>query len=115
MRCINLAKRGMIVLNVEWIGMGQLSTPGFTHYRMNQLDLCGTSGIAPFSLELGVSYDSLLSGGLVVPGNPDSSELIRRLEGTSGQRMPLNATPLPDDQIQMFRQWISAGAPNDTN
>ena len=28
MRCINLAKRGMIVLNVEWIGMGQLSTPG---------------------------------------------------------------------------------------
>ena len=73
------------------------------------------SGIAPFSLELGVSYDSLLSGGLVVPGNPDSSELIRRLEGTSGQRMPLNATPLPDDQIQMFRQWISAGAPNDTN
>lgn len=61
MRCINLAKRGMIVLNVEWIGMGQLSTPGFTHYRMNQLDLCGTSGLAPFYLTMKRGIDLLLS------------------------------------------------------
>ena len=27
-----LAKRGMIVLNVEWFGMGQLQTPGFNHW-----------------------------------------------------------------------------------
>ena len=50
LRSINLAKRGMLVLNVEWFGMGQLGTPGFSHYRMNQLDLCGASGLAPFYL-----------------------------------------------------------------
>src|SRR5262249_13775946 len=40
-RCINLAKRGMLVLNVEWFYMGQLRKPGYQHYCMNQLDLCG--------------------------------------------------------------------------
>ena len=49
-RCINQAKRGMLALNVEWLGMGQLGGPGFQHGCMNQLDLCGTSGLAPFYL-----------------------------------------------------------------
>ena len=59
-RCINQAKRGMIALNVEWVGMGQLNTPGFTHYKMNQLDLCGTSGLAPFYLSMSRGLDILL-------------------------------------------------------
>jgi len=60
-RCINLAKRGMLALNVEWIGMGQLDTPGFQHGCMNQLDLCGTSGLAPFYLALERGLDVLAS------------------------------------------------------
>ncbi len=60
-RCINLAKRGMIVLNLEWLGMGQLRAPGFAHSRMNQLDLCGTSGLAPFYLSMKRGLDILLS------------------------------------------------------
>ena len=59
-RCINQAKRGMLALNVEWLGMGQLNAPGFTHYAMNQLDLCGTSGLAPFYLTLKRGLDVLL-------------------------------------------------------
>lgn len=60
-RCINLAKRGMLVLNVEWIGMGQLRTEGFLHYRLNQLDLCGVSGIAVHFLAQRHALDVLLS------------------------------------------------------
>ncbi|MEO8494641.1 MAG: acetylxylan esterase, partial [Planctomycetota bacterium] len=60
LRCINQAKRGMIALNVEWLGMGQLSGDGFMHYRMNQLDLCGTAGIAPFYLTMERGLDVLL-------------------------------------------------------
>src|SRR5262249_27641961 len=60
-RCINLAKRGMPVLNLEWLGMGQLRTDGFSHGRMNQLDLCGTSGVAPFYLCIKRGLDILLS------------------------------------------------------
>ena len=47
-RCINLAKRGMLAMSLRWIGMGQLRTEGFSHRRMGQLDLCGTRGLAPF-------------------------------------------------------------------
>lgn len=60
-RCINQAKRGMIVLNVDWPGMGQLATPGFMHYRMNQIDLCGTGGIAVHYLYMKRALDLLLS------------------------------------------------------
>jgi hypothetical protein len=60
-RCINLAKRGVATLNVEWFGMGQLRTDGFSHARMNQLDLCGVSGLAPFYLIMSRGLDLLLA------------------------------------------------------
>ncbi len=59
-RAINLAKRGMLSLNLEWFGMGQLRTSGFAHGRMNQLDLCGASGLAPFYLALSRAIDLAL-------------------------------------------------------
>lgn len=61
MRCINQAKRGIIALNPEWFGMGQFAHPDFGHYRMNQLDLCGTSGLAPFYLSMKRGLDVLLA------------------------------------------------------
>ncbi|MCA9109670.1 MAG: hypothetical protein KDA52_06965 [Planctomycetaceae bacterium] len=60
-RCINQAKRGIIALNVEWIRMGQLNVPGNGHGRLNQLDLCGISGLAPFYLTMKRGLDVLLS------------------------------------------------------
>ncbi len=60
-RCINQAKRGMLSLNVEWLGMGQLRGTDYAHYRMNQLDLCGTSGLAPYYLSMKRGIDVLLS------------------------------------------------------
>lgn len=49
----------------------------------------------------------------VSPGNPDSSYLILKLEGTAavGGRMPLNGPPfLPQATVDVVRQWISDGA-----
>lgn len=60
-RCINQAKRGILALNVEWLGMGQLRGPTWEHSRMNQLDLCGTSGLAPYYLAMQRGLDLLLS------------------------------------------------------
>jgi len=59
-RCINCAKRGMLALNLEWLNMGQLRGDDFSHYRMNQLDLCGTSGLAMFYLAMSRGIDVLL-------------------------------------------------------
>lgn len=60
-RCINLAKRGLLALNVEWFGFGQLAAPGFRHYAINQIDLCGTSGVALHFLSQRRALDILLA------------------------------------------------------
>jgi hypothetical protein len=48
----------------------------------------------------------------VAPGNPDDSYLIQKLEGTAavGARMPETGPPLPQDAINVIRQWITEGA-----
>ena len=49
----------------------------------------------------------------VIPGNPNASFLIQKLEGTQtlGDRMPQFSPPLPQATIDAIRQWILAGAP----
>ena len=76
LRCINLVKRGMIVLNPEWIGMGQFANR-MGHYQMNQLDLCGASGIAPFYLNMSKGIDVLL-------GHPNADPNRVAVAGLSG-------------------------------
>lgn len=62
------------------------------------------------------SYDRVMAGAnrgpVIVPGNPDESELYLRVTGESEPRMPLNSSPLRDDEIEAIRTWISEGAPN---
>jgi hypothetical protein len=58
-RCLNLVKRGMIALNLEWIGMGQLQQSGLNHNHLVHLDLCGQSGLAVFYLSLTRALDIL--------------------------------------------------------
>jgi hypothetical protein len=60
-RCLNLVRRGLLALNVEWLGMGQLRGPGYAHGRLNQLDLCGVAGLAPFYLAMQRGLDVLLA------------------------------------------------------
>ncbi len=105
LRSINLAKRGLLVLDLEWFGMGQLRTPGFSHYRMNQLDLCGASGLAPFylaierGLDIGLGLEhadpkrvvvSGLSGGgwqtIVISGLDERVTLANPVAGYGGFR-----------------------------
>ncbi|MBP8255685.1 MAG: acetylxylan esterase [Opitutaceae bacterium] len=58
-RCVNLVRRGMITFISDWPDTGQLLSPE-RHHRMQQLDLCGTSGVAPFYLNLERALDFLL-------------------------------------------------------
>jgi len=60
-RCINLVKRGMLALSLEWIGMGQLGGDGYAHRDQAYLDLCGQAGVSVFYLELKRGLDVLCS------------------------------------------------------
>ena len=48
----------------------------------------------------------------VTPGDPDSSYIIQKLEGRAavGGQMPLGQPPLPQETINVIRQWIQNGA-----
>jgi mono/diheme cytochrome c family protein len=47
----------------------------------------------------------------IVPGKPDESELIRRVEAADAQeRMPAETDPLSRQQIKILRAWIGQGA-----
>ena len=61
-----------------------------------------------------MEHDALIEGGTVVPGNPNASELYKRLLGPteSGVRMPFGQPPLPPQSIEAIRRWIVAGAPD---
>ena len=62
-----------------------------------------------------MEHSELIEGGTVVPGNPDASELYKRLLGTTengGAQMPLGQPPLPTQSIEAIRRWILAGAPD---
>jgi len=52
----------------------------------------------------------------VIPGDPDGSYVIQKLEGAPGivgQRMPQSGPPfLTPGQIAIIRRWIADGAAN---
>ena len=51
----------------------------------------------------------------VIPGDPENSYLVRKLEGLPdlvGLRMPFSGAPvLTDGQISILKRWIAIGAP----
>jgi len=49
-------------------------------------------------------------GPAVKQGDPASSELVRRLNGSSQPRMPMTGPPfLTDAEVALFEQWIAGG------
>lgn len=52
----------------------------------------------------------------VVPGDPNNSYLVHKLQGRPGivgLRMPISGPYLTDGQIAVIERWIDAGAAND--
>jgi mono/diheme cytochrome c family protein len=68
------------------------------------------------SAELGLNlttYESAMAGSdygtVIEPGNPDGSLIIDMI--SSGD-MPQDADPMPAEQLDLIRTWISEGALN---
>jgi cytochrome c553 len=50
------------------------------------------------------------SGKTIVPGKPEASLLIKRVTQEGKRKMPLDATPLSEEQIADLTKWIKDGA-----
>lgn len=73
-------------------------------------------------LERGTAYEQIVRSPStesalmrVAPGKPDQSYLQLKIEGKHGAagkgfQMPPHANPLPEDEQQLVRNWISHGA-----
>jgi CHRD domain/Bacterial Ig domain len=84
---------------------------------------CHSGATPPAGLDLSASaYTRLVnvastevpSARRIVPGDPASSYLIQKIEGTAavGARMPFGGPYLDATTISRIRAWVSAGAPN---
>jgi dienelactone hydrolase len=76
-RCINLAKRGVLALHPEWLVFGELSSEDFKHNRLAYLDLCGACGVSVFFLAIKRGIDVL-----VMYPNTDTEKIA--MTGLSG-------------------------------
>ncbi|MSS71446.1 MAG: hypothetical protein EXS64_08145 [Candidatus Latescibacteria bacterium] len=59
-RCINLARRGILALNTEFVGMGELQGSAF-HMQQAHIDLCGVAGVGVMYLAMKRGLDVLLA------------------------------------------------------
>jgi hypothetical protein len=74
----------------------------------------GMSVLNVFDATIGmVNRTSRYGGKIVVPRDPASSQLLKKLSGaTLGAQMPLHRDRLTPAQVETLRQWITSGAPN---
>jgi hypothetical protein len=69
-----------------------------------------------FANVVNVASNELPTMDRVEPGQPDSSYLVHKIQGThlqvggSGDRMPRGRSPLSQGDINVIRAWIQAGA-----
>jgi len=84
----------------------------------------GSSPAQGLNLSAGQSYDMIVnvasaqqsSMDLIEPNDPESSYLYLKIIGDpsiTGSQMPRGGTPLSQDLMDLVRDWIDRGAPND--
>ncbi len=89
----------------------QIAQDTYAIFQQSCLICHGPDGAYKESLLM--EHNALIEKGSVVPGNPDASELYKRLITTeTAKRMPLGQPQLPARSINTIRNWILAGAPD---
>lgn len=112
-------RKNLIVIGIHCLFLSILTHAQEPTYDMlktildTRCTMCHSGELAPLGLQLD-SYEGLLKGSRFGPvaldGDPENSEIIRRLKGESQPRMPLTGPPyLSDEEILLFENWIKNG------
>ena len=75
---------------------------------------CHQAGNEIWDLNLS-SHENLMAGSkngpIVVPGEPNESELVKRIDGTVEPQMPLGGAELSERDVERIIRWVEQGAP----
>ena len=110
--CMALIVLLFLILGFQHVSaQSQLAQDAYAIFEASCLNCHGPDGA--FRETLLMEHSELIDGGTVVPGNPDASELYKRLLGPTenGVQMPFGLPQLPPQSIDTVRRWILAGAP----
>ena len=89
----------------------QIAQDAYAIFQQSCLICHGPDGA--YKETLLMEHNALIEKETVVPGNPDASELYKRLVTTDmDKRMPRQQPPLSAQAIGTIRNWILAGAPD---
>jgi len=105
----------LLVLSTQAIGGGETDPPDWSDVRgifVERCVMCHSAQGAALGLRLD-TYEAAISGStngaVLLAGEAERSELIRRLRGESVPRMPFLGYPLPEDQIELITDWVDEG------
>ena len=101
-----------IIASQHVSAQSQLAQDTYAIFEASCLNCHGPDGA--FRETLLMEYSEIIDGGSVIPGNPNASELYKRLLGPTenGAQMPFGLPQLPAQSIETIRNWIFAGAPD---
>jgi dienelactone hydrolase len=102
-RCINFAKRGIVALSLEWIGLGELRLPEDAHDFGAHLDLVGANELGLFYLAMRRGLDYLASLPQVDPARLG----VTGLSGGGWQTIVLSAL---DDRVKVAVEVAGFGS-----
>ena len=111
--CIALIALLTLIVGSQHVSaQSQLAQDAYAIFEGSCLICHGADGA--YRETLLMEHDALIGGGTIVPGNPNASELYKRLLGNTenGAQMPFGQPPLPPQSIEAIRRWIVAGAPD---
>lgn len=105
----------LLVLSTQAVGGEQSDPPDWSDVRgifVERCVMCHSAQGAAVGLRLD-SYEAAIAGStngaVLLHGEAERSELIRRLRGESLPRMPFLGRPLPEDQIELIMHWVDGG------
>ena len=101
----------LIVVSQNVHSQQQIAQDAYAIFQQSCLICHGPDGA--YKETLLIEHTTLIEKGAVVPGDPDISELYKRLITTeTAKRMPLGQSQLSTQAINTIRNWILAGAPD---
>lgn len=111
MRHLFWALLGGVLLSPSALAEDNLAA-GAIQVLRDRCAACHQRGVAKGGMDYVLDRDTLVARRQVVPGRPEQSPLLRRIE--KGEMPPPKKPAVKSEELALLKRWIEAGAPADS-